>query len=95
MYLRSPHSFVILLFVFCFVAMSDVAQPFEHLSFDIFSVFSIILWPAKLSAGEITGDVGRKDGTPGSISRSTRRPGRKDCPCERALALKSRLSYFS
>jgi len=41
MYQRSPRNFVILFFFFSvlFTAVSDVAEPFEHLGFDISYVF--------------------------------------------------------
>lgn len=50
------------------MAVSDVAESFEHLGSDISYVLFVILWLTKLSAGQITGDVGRREGAPGSIS---------------------------
>lgn len=50
---------MIFFFLYRFTAVSDVAEPFEHLGFDIPYVFFIIFWPTKLSASQITGAVGR------------------------------------
>ena len=56
MYQRSARNFVILFFpLYCFMVLSDVAEPFEHLGLGISSVFFIILRPPKPRASRIPG----------------------------------------
>lgn len=53
-------------FLYYFMVMPDVSEPFGHLDFDIFYVYYPLA--TKLGASQMTGDVGRRGGAAGPVS---------------------------